>query len=271
MAQEFTSGWQEITDDAPLYETYHLNSGIERCQSGFFQRIFTVNTSGIGQELSVQAAKRYACAYRTPLPRIEKPSDLPLFEAIAMRQSSQAFGGGTLPLEALATLLQFSGGLTGKSRPGNLPRRAAPSGGGLYPCEIYLLPFDVEGLDAGCHHYDVLEHELAQYRNRPCERVVASACFNEFAVASASAALVVTACFERQSFKYGERAYRFALLEAGHIAQNVLLMVEALGLAALPVGGFVDREINDLLEIDGLSEASLYVILIGNEFNRASG
>jgi SagB-type dehydrogenase family enzyme len=75
--------------------------------------------------------------------------------------------------------------------------------------------------------------------------------------------LVITACFERQQIKYKERAYRFAVLEIGHLAQNILLTAAALGLAALPIGGFVDREINGYLAVDGLSEAALYVILIG--------
>ncbi len=263
MAYEPESEWPEPADDAPLYEIYHLNSGIERCQTGFFQRIFTINTSGIGQDLSAQASKHYACAHRIPLPKTMQPPTMPICSAIESRNSTQTFRGGVLPFETLATLLRYANGLTGSVRPGNLPRRATPSGGALYPCELYVLPFDIEQLGAGAYHYDVLDHTLAQFHSRPSEAGIAAACFNEFAVASAGAAIVITACFERQSFKYGERAYRFALLEAGHIAQNIVLMVEALGLAALPVGGFVDHEINDILEIDGRSEAALYVILIG--------
>ncbi len=252
-------------DVALLYETYHLNSGIERCHTGFFQRIMAVNNSSLGFELSGQASKRYACADRVPLPLDIDAPDLPVRDAISRRMSSQAFRGGELSVATLSLILRFANGQSGSRRPGNLPRRSVPSGGALYPCEVYLLPFEVTSLDPGAYHYDVIDHDLARFHRRPSEDLVARACFNDFAVVGASAALVITACFERQSFKYGERAYRFALIEAGHIAQNILLVVELLGLAALPIGGFVDREINDFLEIDGISEAALYVLLIGNK------
>ena len=63
--------------------------------------------------------------------------------------------------------------------------------------------------------------------------------------------------------KYGERGYRFMLLEAGHIAQNALLAANALGLGACPFGGFIDDDLDRLLGIDGLDEVSLYLIGVG--------
>ena len=73
----------------------------------------------------------------------------------------------------------------------------------------------------------------------------------------------MTAMFWRSRFKYGARAYRFTLLEAGHVAQNFLLAVAALGLAAVPIGGFYDREVDSLLGVDGLYESSLYLLPLG--------
>ena len=67
----------------------------------------------------------------------------------------------------------------------------------------------------------------------------------------------------RSRFKYGERGYRFALLEAGHAAQNMLLAATALALAALPLGGFYDRRLDELVGADGLDEATLYAIALG--------
>ena len=71
--------------------------------------------------------------------------------------------------------------------------------------------------------------------------------------------------FWRSRFKYGQRGYRFALLEAGHLAQNVLLAAEALDLGAAPIGGFYDRQLAEFLEIDGVNEGPLYVIPIGSK------
>ncbi len=69
--------------------------------------------------------------------------------------------------------------------------------------------------------------------------------------------------FARVQAKYGERGYRFALLESGHIAQNLLLLAGAAGLASLPAGGFFDDLLNLTLGIDGETEAATYAILAG--------
>ena len=77
----------------------------------------------------------------------------------------------------------------------------------------------------------------------------------------ASAAVVARhGVFWRSRFKYGDRAYRFTLLEAGHVGQNLVLAATALGLAAVPIGGFFDRRVDAFLGIDGLHEASLYLL-----------
>ena len=63
--------------------------------------------------------------------------------------------------------------------------------------------------------------------------------------------------------RYRERAYRYALLEAGHIGQNVYLAAEAAGLGACAVGAFFDDAVNRLLEIDGVEEAALMLVPVG--------
>ncbi len=78
-----------------------------------------------------------------------------------------------------------------------------------------------------------------------------------------TAAIVVTGVFWRSRFKYGLRGYRFVLLEAGHVGQNVVLAAAALGLPALPLGGFYDRPVESLVGVDGLDEAVVYVVLLG--------
>jgi SagB-type dehydrogenase family enzyme len=95
-----------------------------------------------------------------------------------------------------------------------------------------------------------------------CPRL-AKAVFIEGAVEKAGAVFVLTGVFGRSKIKYGERAYRFVLLEAGHAMQNICLTGTVLGLGACPVGGFIDDDINDLLNVDGVEEAALYAVTIG--------
>jgi SagB-type dehydrogenase family enzyme len=69
--------------------------------------------------------------------------------------------------------------------------------------------------------------------------------------------------FWRSRFKYGQRGYRFTLLEAGHLVQNVVLMCAALDLAAVPIGGFYDRPVDMLLGADGVNESIVYAVCLG--------
>jgi SagB-type dehydrogenase family enzyme len=77
------------------------------------------------------------------------------------------------------------------------------------------------------------------------------------------ALFVVSAMFWRSRFKYGLRGYRFTLLEAGHVVQNLQLAAAASGLGCLPIGGFFDRRLDDILALDGVNESALYCVAVG--------
>ena len=74
--------------------------------------------------------------------------------------------------------------------------------------------------------------------------------------------------FERTMLKYGERGYRFILLEVGFVSMNISLVCEALGLGSCMVGGYLDDELHRFLGIDGASEAVMNVMVIGGDNDR---
>jgi SagB-type dehydrogenase family enzyme len=187
--------------------------------------------------------------------------DMPLAEALEARRSRLAGVRGELDLPRLTSVLACG---YGSRRRDDGDRRYIPSGGALYPLELYVLPLAVSRLAPGVCHYDPYGHRLELLRDAPSlEQELADALVDPSLLQCASAALVVTGVFWRSRFKYGQRGYRFALLEAGHLAQNVVLAAAALGLAALPVGGFYDRELERVLAVDGVDESALYVVLLG--------
>ena len=186
-----------------------------------------------------------------------------LTDALGARRSIRAFGERPLRLDELGAILRAAYGVTGTL--GGTPQtlRSAPSGGGLYPLELYVVTRQVEGLDAALHHFDPLRQGLELLRAiEPGDELDSLSPYGEL-LASSAAFVAVTAMFWRSRFKYGARAYRFTLLEAGHLAQNLLLAVAALGLAAVPLGGFYDRRLDAFLGVDGLYEASLYLLPVG--------
>ena len=77
--------------------------------------------------------------------------------------------------------------------------------------------------------------------------------------------ILVAGIFGRTRFKYGLRGYRFALLEAGHVAQNIVLAATALDVASVPLGAFFDRRTDEFLGLDGVNESALYTIAVGRE------
>ena len=228
-----------------------------------------VDTHAVGGSLlprspELQASATRAVRRRTGLPAVRLPEGEPVCESldalVAARRSTREYVDEPLPLAQLATLLRASYGVTGAL--GTQPLRAVPSGGALYPLEMFVAARRVEELEPALYHFDPLRAVLERVRPLGSNELVGLTPYDELLVPSAAVAMI-SAVFWRSRFKYGSRAYRFALLEAGHVAQNFLLAATALGLAACPVGGFYDRKVDAFLGIDGLYEASLYLLPVG--------
>ena len=203
--------------------------------------------------------KRYPGAVRTRLPQVP-PIQADLGRVIHARRSGHDFAQRPLALDEVATLLGLSCGVT---EDGAIPRRAAPSAGALYPVETYLVAARVDGLPPGIYHYAALEHVLEMVR--PLDGFEAFRYILPAGLFAAAPPLIVvfSVVFERTQLKYVERGYRFGLLEAGHIAQNLLLVATALGMCSVSMGGFMDDPFNALMQFDTGKEAVVYGVLVG--------
>jgi SagB-type dehydrogenase family enzyme len=184
----------------------------------------------------------------------------PAIEAvIEARRSRRAYGPGALRLEDLSRLLHAASGITDQAR----GFRSAPSAGALYPIELYAVVHDVASLREGVYHYSPAGHALEMVRVGDLRSGILVAGIGQEMLARAQVCLVLTAIFQRTRWRYRERAYRYILLEAGHIAQNVYLTATGLGLGSCAVGAFLDDELNRLVGVDGSDEAALYLLTVG--------
>ncbi len=209
--------------------------------------------------------KEYPAAPWTALPA-PRPLDRLLDAAIRERLSCRSFSPEPLALDGLATMLARSYGVQGVVHFGAREHleRPVPSGGGLYPLEIYPVARRVSGLEAGIYHYAPLAHGLEQLQAVELSAPFVTQVFmNQPYVADAAAIVVLTAVVDRTLHRYGDRGYRYILLEAGHVAQNVVLTAGALGLGALPLGGFFDAWLAEMLGIDLAVEVILYAVAVG--------
>jgi SagB-type dehydrogenase family enzyme len=195
-----------------------------------------------------------------PLPE-PAGAEVPLATALKSRRSLRP-SGHALALAELSALLHAAYGLTDPENTAH-QRRSVPSAGGLYPLDWYFVSTKVESLPAGVYHYEPVAHRLTAVRTGDVSSVVARSVLTPGLASGVTGTFIVTASFERSRRKYGLRAYRFVLMEAGHSMQNLLLMACCLGLHATPVGGYLDGVLDDLLDIDGVDEATLYVAVVG--------
>jgi SagB-type dehydrogenase family enzyme len=144
--------------------------------------------------------------------------------------------------------------------------RTVPSAGARHALETILLVNNVEGLTPGLYHYLSLEHQL---RNIKQDKFIANeivkASFNQEFIKESAVTFIWVAVIYRMKWRYGERAYRYIFLDAGHIAQNLYLSAEAINCGVCVIGAFSDDELNSILDLDGKEQFVIYMATVGKK------
>ena len=187
-----------------------------------------------------------------------------LTKLLIERKSHRVYTEEKMSLLAVSYLLWATQGV--KSIRGNnyATLRTVPSGGARHPFETYLLVRDVEGLKSGLYHYLPLEHSLEylQAVDDIKEAIDEATCRQTWA-AKANVLFIYTCVAYRCEWRYGFAAHRPALIDLGHIGENLYLASTALGLGTCGIAAFDDDYINNLLKIDGDEEYACYVEPVG--------
>ncbi len=257
-------------------ELYHENAKVtrqhwhnaQRAQRDAVQQLYARHAQRQLQDdchLIQFGAKRYPTSLQQSLPQAPQNLQQDIGATMRKRRSHRRFSGAALSLSQLSALLFFTYGLTHyeDAQQRQYPRRAVPSGGAIYPLELYALILNVQDIAPGIYHYDAYAHILEHVSIGPLANRLSENLLYEELVHGAAVVMVLSAVFERPRFKYGELSYRLTLLEAGHAGQNLCLSATALGLGACPVAGFVEDGLNDLIGLNGVDETALYLCIIG--------
>ena len=184
-----------------------------------------------------------------------------LEQAIKNRRCIRDYSRETLSLADLSQLLYSAQGITGERH--GVKLRAAPSAGALFPMELYVFVRNIKDLKPGLYHYLPQEHSLKVIRTGNLSDDLMKAGLNQAALKKADLVIALSAVPSRMDWKYGSRTMRYIHIEAGHIAQNVLLQAVSLGLGAVPIGAFKDSAVDRLLGINGKIQVSVYLIAVG--------
>lgn len=258
--------WDQIARPAAdaegyVWELFHENSKVSRYGRHVPDDRVVARMARTAEDLDYQGHP----VIELPEPMTEL--DGSLAGAIVGRVTPAALEPVQLSLAQLATLLYAGCGVTRTNEGTGFlrPFRTAPSGGGLYPLELYLSTKHVEGMRAGLYHYSPARHHLRRLRRGDLSQEMAGVFveFQRHLALDASVVVMITALFERSTFKYGARGYRFVLIEAGHVAQNMNLAAVGMGLGCMNIGGFYDRAADELLGLDGLSHSTIYLLALG--------
>lgn len=191
---------------------------------------------------------------KLPAPKLN--GKMSIEESIAKRASIRIFQNKPLSIQAISQLLYAAQGISHSY--GDRRFRTAPSAGATYPLETYLF------VASGVYKYNPLDHSLQRIFEKDKREELAAASLGQTSVSAASVVILFTMVQERTEKRYGERAYRYICMEAGHAAQNIHLQAVALGLASVPVGAFVDAEVSAIIGCPD-KEHALYIVPVGFE------
>ncbi len=177
------------------------------------------------------------------LPKPSFDGKVSLEKAIKGRRTIRDFKERSLSPNHVSQLVWAGQGITDSSE----SKRAAPSAGALYPLDLYIAIGEngVEKMEGGVYRYLPKEHSLRPIIKGDRRREIALASLSQMWMARAPVLFIITAEYRRITGKYGERGIRYAIMEVGHLCQNLFLQAEALGLGAGIVGAFNDSEVSD--------------------------
>lgn len=184
--------------------------------------------------------------------------------AVVLRErfSCRQFGCRPLPLDYLGACLWACYGRTPASD--GMDRRTVPSAGALYPLDVVAVACSVTNLPSGAFFYIAEEHALSPFRSLGLPPDVGSWFRTKHVdYKHAAAVIMLVGSLGRICHKYGERGYRYLLLEAGHAAQNICLAAAALSVPHVPVGGFVDHDLNAAFGRRDDAAVVLYSVVLG--------
>jgi SagB-type dehydrogenase family enzyme len=166
----------------------------------------------------------------------------------------------TVNLKTISRVLALSYGVTLADRARGILFRSVPSAGGLYPCQLYLSVQKTGDIETGLYYCDTVQAFLGRINSRPLDM---DAIFPVRALTGAC--MVITGIFYHSAWKYRERAFRYLLLDAGHLAEAVVHAARAVGVRAQIHYDFDDQGLVKGLNLDDSLEVPLACVSLGPE------
>ncbi len=184
---------------------------------------------------------------------------------IEQRRTVRKYADSPISLAELSYLLWCTQGVREvTSRPATL--RTVPSAGARHAFETLLLVNRVESLAPGLYRFLAIEHKLLPLNlSDALEPAITAACGDQDQITRSAVTFFWAAVAHRMTWRYQERGYRYLLLDAGHVCQNLFLTAESLGCGVCPIGAFEDAKLNAALNLDGEEQFAIYGATLGRK------
>jgi SagB-type dehydrogenase family enzyme len=264
-----------------LFLTYHLNSDVVNedyvysrgpfAEPGLKERLMEKRHDDVvswSSEVEPSLTFKFCNVIKLPKRAIQPKKSFE--QLVRHRRSLRDSVKSTMTIEQLAYVLENSVGITYRGTLSNLQGekrslsfRAVPSGGGLYPIECYIIPMSVIDLEPDLYHYNPYDNVLEKLDKKFSFECISKMFMDNENVMQSSVFFIMTAMFRRSALKYGERSYRFVLIESGAISEHIMLAAEALNFRGLMIGGFIDPLVNKFIGCNGIDETVITCASIG--------
>lgn len=186
-----------------------------------------------------------------------------LLRLIEKRESLRKYTNEPLTLNELAYLLWGTQGVKSMT---DYPvtKRTVPSAGSRHPFETYLLVNRVDSLKPGLYRYLAIEHKLVKLpAENDIREQLTQACLKQKHVSDSAVTFFWVALPIRTVWRYSQRGYRYILLDAGHVCQNLYLMAESIACGVCAIAAYDDDLVNRALEVDGEEQFAIYIASLG--------
>ena len=200
------------------------------------------------------------------LPPPKFANNAQVFDVMQSRRTNRFGLPKPIALQQISNCLKSGLGITAfvKTKASVLPLKMTPSGGARNPYEAFVLAKNVDGLAPGIYHYVAIDHTLAVVNSGidlPFSELLAGQDWAD----TMPALVILVATFERTGWKYqNPNAYRVVLIEAGHIAQNMMLAGTCHGLTVCPTAALTDTKLKTLLGLKAPTHAPIYALGIAH-------
>lgn len=209
-------------------------------------------------------------AIQIPLPAIEDVDhpQMTLVKSILQRRSLRQYSQEKLTPGELSLLLYTCQGIQDlrEGRNSKVTFRTVPSAGARHAFETFILINRVEDVEPGLYRYSALNHSLVQVNMQAnIAKEVTAGCLGQKQVLNSAVTFIWAAVVERMAYRYVERGYRYLLLDAGHVCQNVSLVAEAINSGVCAIAAYDDEKLNEVLGLDGENMFAIYVAALGKK------